>query len=604
MSHEKSHEKSHQATEEAAKTVQEEQEERETMEVDVLFIGAGPACLSGAIRLKNMLDDHNEQADVDPKISRLPSKICVLEKGSDVGSHGISGAVLDPRALDELYPGWREDETFPVERFVEREQMLVLGETSGFALPVMPPEFIDHGKPIISIAKFQKWLAERAEERGIEILTSTAGNTLLFDGTGQVVGVRTRDRGIDQHGNPKEDSFELGMDIKAKLTIIGEGPRGHLARQLFDKFDMLKNNPITYEMGCKEVLELPEGSVKEGFVYLTAGYPLNGTLGPLNGTFGGAFLYSMGGDKVAIGLLAVLDGHNPDQDVHYLLQKLKLHPMIKEILKGGKVVKYGAKAVTVGGWGCMPKLYAPGAMVVGDSASFLNAARIKGIHLSMKSGMLAGETAFACMVRGEYGEQATKLYKEKVDGSWVRKEMEVSQNFHTHISNSGLPVGAMKYGLAQVFGPGSIAKAHEDHKGMKTLKEYYGGDLSKRPQFSGQGRYSDLEYDGEYIMDKLSSVYLSGSIHDEHQPCHLVVTPPTPDHCVTKCREEYGNPCERFCPAQVYNIVEDENATHGRRLQVDFSNCVHCKTCDVRDPYQVIKWVPPEGGDGPQYDDL
>jgi len=581
--------------------------ERETFHTDFLFVGAGPACLAGAIRLKNQIDDHNDDAELNGK-DPIQARIMVLEKGSDVGAHGISGAVLDPRSLKELFPGWKEDETFPVERFVERECMLMLSETSGFTIPVMPPEFNDHGKPIISIAKFQTWLAERCEERGIEILTETAGNQLLFDDNGQVIGVRTRDRGIGPDGKPKED-FEPGSDIMAKVTILGEGPRGHLARQLFNKFDMLSKNPITYETGCKEVLELPKGSVKDGFVYLTAGYPLNGSMGPINGTFGGAFIYSMGGDRVAIGLLAVLDAHNPDQDVHYLLQKLKMHPKIREILKGGKVVKYGAKAVTVGGWGCMPKLYAPGAMVIGDSASFLNAARIKGIHLAMKSGMLAGEAAFECLLAGEFGEEHTKRYKEKIDASWVRKEMEVSQNFHTNISKNGLPIGAMKYGISKVttpiLGAGSIVSAHEDHEGMHTLKQYYGNDLSKRPKLiPSAGRYEDIEYDNEYIVDKLYDVYLSGSTHDEFQPSHLVVSPPDPDHCVTTCREEYGNPCERFCPAQVYNIVEDESAPHGRRLQVDFSNCVHCKTCDIRDPYQVIKWVPPEAGDGPQYGDL
>ena len=311
--------------------------------------------------------------------------------------------------------------------------MLMLTETSGFTIPVMPPEFHDHGKPIISIAKFQTWLAERCEERGIEILTETAGYHLLFDDNDQVIGVRTRDRGIGPDGNPKED-FEPGSDIMAKVTLLGEGPRGHLSRQLFEKFDMLSNNPITYEMGCKEELELPEGSVKDGFVYLTAGYPLSGSFGSNQWNLWWCVHLFDGRDRVAIGLLAVLDAHNPDQDVHYLLQKLKLHPKIREILKGGKVVKYGAKAVTVGGWGCMPKLYAPGAMVIGDSASFLNAARIKGIHLAMKSGMLAGEAAFECFLEGEFGEAQTKRYKEKIDASWVRKEMEVSQNFHTNIS--------------------------------------------------------------------------------------------------------------------------------------------------------------------------
>ena len=582
--------------------------ERETIEADVIFVGAGPACLSGAIRLKDLIDDHNELADTEEGVTPISDpKIIVLEKGSDVGSHGISGAVLDPKALNELYPGWKEDESFPVEHFVEREQMLLLSEKTGFGLPVMPPEFHDMGKPIISIAKFQKWLAERAEERGIEIITATAANDLLYDEENSIVqGVRTRDRGIDRHGKQK-DEFEPGSDVKAKVTIIGEGPRGHLARILMEKFELLKDgNPITYEMGCKEILQLPEGSVEDGFVYLTAGYPLDGSLGPINGTFGGAFLYSMAEDKVCIGLLAVLDGGNPDQDVHYLLQKLKTHPKIKEILAGGEVIQYGAKAVTVGGWGCMPKLYAPGALLIGDSASFLNAARIKGIHLAMKSGMLAAETAFEALKSENYSEQMMRTYKHRVDSSWIKEEMEVSQNFHTDISTGNIITGSIKYGLAKVLGPGTIRPAHEDHTGMKTLQEYYKttnrDEIEKRrPQFIQKGRYADLEYDGKYILPKLDAVFLSGTEHDEDQPCHLVVSPPTPDHCVTKCAEEYGNPCERFCPAQVYDIVEDNTVEHGKRLQVDFSNCVHCKTCDIRDPYQIIKWIPPEGGDGPQY---
>ena len=585
--------------------------ERETLEVDVLFVGAGPACLAGAIRLQNQIEMHNEKADIDPTVKRIehPS-ICIIEKGSEVGSHGISGAVLDPKALQELIPDWRELGSFPLEQWVEEEQMLVLSETGGFALPTMPPEFHDAGKPIVSIARFQRWMADIASERGIEIMTSTAGWDLLYNEEGTVCGVRTKDRGLDHHGEPTEE-HELGTDIFAKVTIIGEGPRGTIARKLMTKFNLLDNNPITYEMGCKEVIQLPKGSVKKGFVYLTAGYPLSGSLGPINGTFGGAFIYSMAEDKVCIGLLAVLDAANPDQDVQYLLQKLKLHPKIRAILGKGKVIKYGAKAVTVGGWGCMPKLYAPGAMIVGDSASFLNAARIKGIHLAMKSGMLAADTAFEALLQNDFSEKMMKTYKERVDASWIREEMQTSQNFHTDISTGGLPVGAIKYGMAKVFGPGSIRKAHEDHTGMKTLTEYYGNN-PKRPDMYEAGKYTDLkahykgvDEDDCYIIDKLTAVYLSSSTHNEHQPCHLRVEPEkkgfSADHCVTRCTAEYGNPCERFCPAQVYNVVDDATAQNGKKLQVDFSNCVHCKTCDIRDPYQIIEWVPPEGGDGPEY---
>ena len=587
--------------------------EREKIEADVLFVGAGPACLAGAIQLQKRIEMHNEKADIDSRVQRIVDpKIFIIEKGSEVGSHGISGAVLDPKALTELIPDWKEQESFPLEQWVEEEQMLVLSETSGFALPVMPPEFHDTGKPIVSIARFQKWMADIAEERNIEIMTSTAGWDLLYNENNQVNGVRTRDRGLDTDGSPKEDEYEPGADIMANVVIIGEGPRGTIARKLMERYNLLDNNPITYEMGCKEVLQLPKGSVTHGFVYLTAGYPLSGSLGPINGTFGGAFIYSMGNDQVCIGLLAVLDAPNPDQDVQYLLQKLKLHPKIREILGKGRPIKYGAKAVTVGGWGCMPKLYAPGAMIVGDSASFLNASRIKGIHLAMKSGMLAADTAFEAMLANDYSETIMKGFKEKVDASWIRAEMETSQNFHTDISTGGLPIGAIKYGIAKVFGPGSIRKAHEDHEGMKTVKEYFGNNTSKRLNMYEPGRYEDLKehYTGVddddcYIIDKLTAVYLSGSIHDEHQPCHLRVEPKikgfSADHCVTRCSEEYGNPCEKFCPAQVYNIVDDLSAASGKKLQVDFSNCVHCKTCDIRDPYQIIEWVPPEAGEGPEY---
>jgi electron-transferring-flavoprotein dehydrogenase len=572
--------------------------EREEMPLDVLFVGGGPACLAGAIRLMQLIGDHNakvEAGEIEGEEFDEPM-IGLIEKGSEIGSHAISGAVLDPKALDELLPDWREDEEFPLERWVERESMLVLSDTGGFALPMMPPEFHDMGKPIVSIAKFQKWLAEKAEEMGVMLFPGFAGVDLLVDDEGKVAGVRTGDKGVNTDGSPK-DNFEPGILLESPVTILGEGPRGTLTRLLMNRYGLQDGrNQMTYEMGCKEVLEFPEGTIKDGFVYLTAGYPLSGSLGPLNGTFGGAFIYSMAGDRACIGLLAVLDAKDPGQDVQYLLQKLKLHPKIKEILGTGKVVKYGAKAVTVGGWGCMPQLHAPGAMIVGDGASFLNAARIKGIHLSMKSGMLAAEVAFEAMKSGDSTDAAMAKFKEMVDGSWIREEMETSQNFHTNITNDGLFVGSMKYGLAKVFGPGEIARGHEDHVGMKKAREIYPD--GKLPEQVSPGKYADLEYDGEYIVDKLTDVFLSGTKHDEHQPCHLQIT--DTEVCATKCAEEYGNPCERFCPAQVYNMVENE-ASGRKEMQVDFSNCVHCKTCDIRDPYQIIRWVPPEGGEGPEY---
>ena len=552
--------------------------QRESMPVDVLFVGAGPANLAGAIHLMDLIARHNETA---PQKIEEPM-IAIIEKGSEVGSHGISGAVLDTRALDELIPDWK-DRDFPVERTVDAEEMVFLTETRAVKAPLMPPPLSDHGRPIVSIARFQKWLAAIAEEKGVNIFPGFPGWELLWDGD-QVTGVRCGDKGLDSKGQPTS-RHELGMDLEAKVTILGEGPRGHLTRQLMGKLGLDKQSqPQVYEIGVKEILELPAGSVKRGEVTLTMGFPLDYE------TFGGAFIYSLGGDRVAIGLLVGLDAQDPAMDAHYLLQKLKNHPHIREKLKGGKVVKYGAKSVTVGGWASIPTLYADGAMITGDSASFLNPLRIKGIHLSMKSGMLAAEAAFEALKRGDPSKEVLRLYKEKVDQSWIREEMEPAKNFHAAFKN-GLFAGLFKSGLQMAFGPGKDIVAFEaDYKRMKKASAVHGSN--------GYPSRSDLVYDGSYLMDKLTDVYHSGTKHDEHQPAHLHVL--EPDVCGTKCAEEYGNPCERFCPAQVYNMETDEH-TGKRKLRIDFSNCVHCKTCDIRDPYQIIRWVPPEGGDGPEY---
>lgn len=554
--------------------------QRESMPVDVLFVGGGPASLAGAIHLMDLIAKHNETATGSSKLDE--PMIALIEKGSEIGSHGISGAVLDTRALDELIPNWK-DRDFPVERYVEHEEMVFLTEKHAAKGPLMPPPLVDHGRPIISIARFQKWLAGIAEEKGVNIFPGFGGWELLWDGD-RVTGVRTGDKGLDKHG--KETArFEPGMDLEAKVTIIGEGPRGHLARQMIDKLKLDKDaQPQVYEIGVKEILELPPGSVKRGEVTLTMGFPLDYE------TFGGAFIYTLGGDRVAIGLLVGLDAQDPAMDAHYLLQKLKNHPYVRQKLAGGKVVKYGAKSVTTGGWASMPKLYADGAMIAGDSASFLNPLRIKGIHLAMKSGMLAAEAAFEALKRGDASAEVLRRYKEAIDASWVREEMEPAKNFHASYHN-GLFSGLVKTGLQMLFGPGKDIKAFEaDYARMKKSAAVHGS--------RGYPARDDLTYDGSYLMDKLTDVYHSGTKHDEHQPAHLHVL--DPDVCATKCTEEYGNPCERFCPAQVYNMETNEE-TGARQLRIDFSNCVHCKTCDIRDPYQIIRWVPPEGGDGPEY---
>ncbi len=553
--------------------------EREAMPVDVLFVGGGPACLSGAIRLLDLIAAHN----ADGSLPKLPDlSIALMDKGSEIGAHAISGAVLDTQALDELIPAWKKQDPTFIERFVEKETFLTLTKTMAIPAPMMPPGMEDHGNPIISIAKFQKWLAAQAESRGAMIFPGFAGTDLLIE-EGAVVGVRTGDKGVGPDGQPKAN-FEAGIDIQAKVTVLGEGPRGTLTRQLMKRYDLAKDSqPMAYEIGVKEILEMPPGTVTQGEVILTFGYPLD-----LN-TFGGAFIYSLAGDRYAIGMLVALDAKDPAMDAHYLLQKLKAHPAIRKKLGAGKVVKYGAKAVTVGGWGSVPKLFAPGAMIVGDSASFLNPGRIKGIHLSMKSGMLAAETAFEALKSGQSTEAVLSAYQAKVNASWIRTEMEPMKNFHPAMEK-GVIGGMAAVGLSMLFGPGEQKPFHADHEGMRM-----------NAAVRGQHPYpaqDDLTYDGTYLLDKLTDVYHSGTKHDEKQASHLLVS--DTNICATRCATEYGNPCTRFCPAQVYNMQFD--ATSGRKeLRIDFSNCVHCKTCDIRDPYQIITWVPPEGGQGPEY---
>ena len=556
--------------------------EREEMPCDVLFVGAGPANLAGSIHLMNLIEAHNQAIADGKKEGEVLDEpmIMIIEKGSEVGAHQMSGAVMDPRAITELMPDWKE-RGFPVERYVDSEAMVFLTEDTHIEAPWLPPELINHGKPIVSLGKVCAWMAEVAEELGVQILPGFAGTELLWEGD-TCVGVRTGDKGVNPDGSPKAE-FEPGYDLQTPITIIGEGPRGHLTRELIRKRKLdAGRNPMIYELGCKEIFELPAGTIKEGFIAHTLGFPLS-----MN-SFGGSFIYTMGGDRMAVGLMVALDDADPNLDVHHELQVLKTHPYVKNLLKGGKVVKYGAKTVTIGGWGSQPQLYTDGAMIVGDSGSFLNAFRIKGIHLSMKTGMLAAEAAFEAMISGDASESALKIYKTRMDDSWVRTEMEPAKNMHHNFRN-GFVGGMVRTGLQYILGPGSsIQPFGEDHTHMKTIEEF-----AKKPR-----PVRKIEYDGEYFVDKLTDVFHSGTKHEEKQPCHLQIA--DTEICATKCKEEYGNPCTKFCPAAVYNMVPNEES--GRdEMRVDFSNCVHCKTCDIRDPYQIITWVPPEGGNGPEF---
>lgn len=555
---------------------------RESLPVDVLIVGAGPAGLSCAYHLKQMIKRANAAGNGPGEV-----EIMVIEKSREVGAHNLSGAVMDPRAIKELFPDWRE-RGFPVERIVEEEGVYYLTSTGKMKAPWTPPPLNNHGFPIVSINRVSKWLAEQCEAEEILIATETPGQHVLYDGN-RVTGVQTGDKGINKQGEQKR-SFEQGANIEARVTVLTEGTRGSLTKEVCNHLNLHGEMPQTYVLGVKEIWELPKSLSTRGTVYHTLGYPL----GDL---FGGSWVYSMRDNMVSIGLVTDLGYTNPYTDPHYNFQKFKEHPWIREILRDGKMLGYGAKTIPEGGWFSMPKLFADGLLLAGDSAAFLNAQRLKGIHLAMKSGMLAAETIFHALKKNDTSAATLKTYKEAVDASWIKEELWSVRNFHQAFE-SGLVTGMVHAG-AQFFtrGRGFTAKmlSPETHTHMKKVKEL--GLKNRDDVIASRAK----EFDLKLTFDKLSDVYKSKTLHEEDQPVHLHVA--DTEICRTKCREEYGNPCQFFCPANVYEMVADEERG-GVKLQINASNCVHCKTCDIMDPYKIITWVPPEGGGGPEYTDL
>jgi electron-transferring-flavoprotein dehydrogenase len=547
------------------------------MPVDVVFVGAGPASLAGALHLANLVRRHNEAGGGLGEI-----EIAVIEKGAEVGAHGLSGAVMDPVALAELMPDFLE-RGCPVEAPVGDDAVFYLTESSKFTLPVTPPPMRNHGYYVVSLAKLLRWLAPICEEAGVNVFPEFPGATLLYEGA-QVVGVRTGDKGIDKNGKPKEN-FEPGVDLRARVTVLGEGPRGTLAKELTARLNLdRRSDPQVYALGVKEVWELPDERLAPGTVYHTMGYPHP------NETFGGGFIYMMKNRMLDIGLVTGLDYRDPQTDPHHEFQRFKRHPWIAKLLEGARLVGYGAKAIPEGGYYTMPRLYAGGALVVGDSGGLLNGQRLKGIHTAMKSGMLAAETIFEALVADDVSTDAMRRYERKLRDSWIEGELYAVRNFHAGFER-GRMAGIVNAGIS-VLTRGIFPQrlpSHAGHLRMRTLDEVYGarGDGAK---------YADVVFDGKLTFDKVTDVYHSGTVHDEDQPCHLKVVDQS--ICVDRCTREYGNPCERFCPAAVYEMTGEGEA---RRLQINFSNCVHCKTCDIMDPYQIINWTPPEGGGGPNY---
>ena len=543
--------------------------ERETLDLDVVFVGAGPANLAAAYRLATLARE-----------SGLELSMAVLEKGKEVGSHALSGAVFDPRALRELFAtDWRKA---PLEAKVEREQLLWMTSRRALSLPI-PPPMENEGKYVCSLGRLVKWMAGKVEEAGVDIFCEFPATELLWDGD-RVAGVRTGDRGLDHEGRPKAN-YEPGVDIRARVVVLGEGPRGTLAKTLEDRLGLnAGKNPQTYAIGIKEVWELPGGRIEPGEVIHTMGWPLD------MGTYGGGFIYGMRDDLLILGLVVGLDYRNPLLDPHTELQRYKTHPRIRALLDGGKMAFFGAKAIPEGGWWARPRSWGDGFAIVGDSGGFLNSQRLKGIHLGMKSGMLAAE-AIADQLSGRAADLSG--YERRIEDSWVKEELWEVRNFHQAF-DKGLLAGMFQAGVGMLtngrgWGLFDRLRGEPGHERMRKLDANGHRPAAPPP----------VAPDGVLTFDKLADVYNSGTAHEEDQPVHLLVH--DPDICVHQCAAEYGNPCERFCPAAVYEMVDDPAAPAGRRLQINASNCVHCKTCDIMDPYQIITWVPPEGGGGPNY---